>query len=519
MSLEAKNESTGPVAAAPSAGDKPVNSVAVIYGRINHLTLGSVIAIAKNYVDNVLVLQKEYDPRAQSIAVSMGARVFEQSSAGDLAKACLASPDASGGNGFVVLLYGDGSHDPYRIPALFEQLKHGCDVAINSGSGEIGHLNEGVLFLNNKKLEHKSYGFMACKSGYFERSVCDRPMSSMIDVSRKVMDYAHGNNLKIKYLDDESFELLSLSRIGVVVPAYNEERLIGETLRGIPDYVTRIYVIDDCSKDGTPEAIKKVNDRRVRVVRHEVNKGVGAAIITGYKLALEDDMDVVAVMAGDNQMDPAELPRLILPIIEGKADYTKGNRLISREFRTGMSRWRTVGNSVLTMITKIGSGYWSIMDPQNGYTAISYQALNAINLDSVYTYYGYCNDLLIKLNAFGMRTMDVIMPARYGTERSHIKYSKYIMKVSPMIFRGFLWRLKTKYIVLNFHPLVFFYLASMLMVPFGALFSLYILIQKILHHQVSDNYPLLAAFITLMGVQLLLFAMLFDMQEDKSRSG
>lgn len=261
-----------------------------------------------------------------------------------------------------------------------------------------------------------------------------------------------------------------------------------------------------------------MTDPRILSVRHDKNLGVGAGIITGYKLALEDDMDIVAVMAGDNQMDPEQLPRLLMPIIEEKADYTKGNRLISKEFRYGMTKWRFLGNAMLTMITKIGSGYWHVMDPQNGYTVISRPALEVINMDSIYPYYGYCNDMLIKLNTFGMRVEDVLMPARYGREKSKIKLSRYISKVAPMIFMGFLWRLKTKYVVLDFHPLVFFYISSMALLPAGVLFSLWILIQKIYHNPVSPNFPLLAVFIDLMGLQFLLFAMLFDMQADKSRS-
>jgi glycosyltransferase involved in cell wall biosynthesis len=304
----------------------------------------------------------------------------------------------------------------------------------------------------------------------------------------------------------------------VVVPAYNEESLIEETINGIPKYVERIYIVDDCSKDKTPEIVARMKDPRIVSIRHEKNRGVGAAIITGYKQALKENMDIVAVMAGDNQMDPDQLPGLIMPIIDGKADYTKGNRLISKDFRSGMSKWRFTGNAVLTLITKIACGYWHIMDPQNGYTAISRNALEIMDLDSIFPFYGYCNDMLIKLNTFEMRVMDVVMPARYGREKSKIRYSSYIRKVSPMIFRGFLWRLKTKYIVLDFHPLVFFYASSMVLLPFGVLFGMWILYQKWNLIPVSTNFPLLDVFVLIMGVQFLLFAMLFDMQADNSRS-
>jgi glycosyltransferase involved in cell wall biosynthesis len=478
--------------------------------------LGSVIAVAKELVDKVYVLSGGYDRRVYSIAASLDAEPVDLSPIDGLESAFSMIPDSSEVR--IVLLNGDGSHDPYQIQRLFEQLDNGYDIAVSSNPIDYGPMNENVLFLNNKTARGRFTGFIACTGEYLKRSLGDIKANEKLDIPMQVYFYARSNDLKIKALDNEGFELFSLFRIGVVVPAFNEELLLADTIKGIPGYVTRIYIIDDGSTDHTPEVIKSIVDPRVRSVRHEPNKGVGAAIITGYKMALEDDMDIVAVMAGDNQMDPDQLPRLLLPIIEDKADYTKGNRLISREFRKGMSSWRSFGNSILTLITKIGSGYWDIMDPQNGYTAISRHALEAINFDSIYTYYGYCNDLLIKLNAFSMRTMDIAMPARYGTERSSIKYSKYIMKVAPMIFRGFLWRLKTKYVVLSFHPLVFFYAAGIVMVPFGVLFSLWILVEKILRQPVSSNYPLLAAFITLMGVQLLLFAMLFDMQNNKNKT-
>ena len=147
--------------------------------------------------------------------------------------------------------------------------------------------------------------------------------------------------------------------IGVVIPAFNEELLIEDTLRSIPPYVDRIFVIDDCSKDRTAEIAGEFtkNDSRFTCISHKVNKGVGAAIITGYKRILQEGIDIAAVMAGDNQMDPKHLPELLDPIVEGKADYTKGNRLMNVEFRTGMSAWRSFGNVILTFLTKMASGY------------------------------------------------------------------------------------------------------------------------------------------------------------------
>ncbi len=473
-------------------------------------------------MDKVFVILGDGNESMSELVRSIDAEIIDISGNGhsSVLEKIIRSDKKENNTSVFVTLYGDGTNNPDNIPELIKCVtKEGFDVAVDTSSFENNsRINENLLLLSKGRYKNNYSGFVACSAKCFDAL----KFYNGGDIAKQILIHAKNNNLKIKYLHigkNQNFNILNQYKIGVVVPAYNEGLLIEETIKGIPKYVDRIYVIDDCSTDRTPEIVKSITDPRIVSVRHEKNKGVGAAIVTGYKLALEDEMDIVAVMAGDNQMDPEQLPRLLTPIIEGRADYTKGNRLISKDFRQGMSKWRFLGNAMLTMITKIGSGYWHLMDPQNGYTAISRQALEVINLDSIYPYYGYCNDLLIKLNTFGMKVEDVVMPARYGRERSKIKYSSYILKVAPMIFRGFLWRLKTKYVVLDFHPLVFFYIASMILVPTGVLFSLWIFFQKWYHIPVSQNFPLLAVFITLMGIQLLLFAMLFDMQADKSRSG
>ncbi|MHB8104698.1 MAG: glycosyltransferase family 2 protein [Dehalococcoidales bacterium] len=232
------------------------------------------------------------------------------------------------------------------------------------------------------------------------------------------------------------------NKIGVVVAAYNEEMLIAETLKGMPLEADRIYVIDDASTDATRQMVESYVNGRVCLQSHAYNQGVGATITTGYKKALEEGMDIVVVMAGDNQMDGKYLPQLLAPILSGKADYTKGNRLSRLIHRGGMSNWRFFGNWLLTLLTKVASGYWHIRDSQNGYTAITRECLSRIDLDKLYPRYGYCNDILVKLNVISCRVSDVPMPARYGTERSKIRYRKYILKVSWLLLKSFLWRLK-----------------------------------------------------------------------------
>ncbi|MGM0591280.1 MAG: glycosyltransferase family 2 protein [Halobacteriota archaeon] len=267
------------------------------------------------------------------------------------------------------------------------------------------------------------------------------------------------------------------SRLGVVVPAYNEAGFVGRVIETMPEFVDRVYVVDDCSTDGTWEEIRRhaerVNERTappmeadggtvaggpVVSIRHEHNQGVGGAITTGYRRALADDMDVIAVMNGDAQMDPDRLDDLVDPVVDGRADYAKGNRLGRSADTEGMSRWRLFGNWLLTFLTKVASGYWKTVDPQNGYTAISREALETIGPSNFYRGYGFCNDVLVKLNAHEFTVANVSMPAVYGDEQSSIRYSSFVPKLSTLLLRGFLWRLRVRYLVRDFHPLAFFYL-------------------------------------------------------------
>lgn len=305
-------------------------------------------------------------------------------------------------------------------------------------------------------------------------------------------------------------------KVAVVVPAYNEAVLIRPTLETVPDYVDVVYVVEDGSVDDTLSVVEEVasRDSRVVVVRHEENRGVGAAVVSGYKRCIEDEVDLAVVMAGDNQMDPQYIPRLLDPIVEGLADYTKGNRLVGKEYREGMSRWRFLGNSILTFLTKLSSGYWKIMDPQNGFTAASREALEAIGLDDVFTYYGYCNDILVRLNVYGFRVRDVSIPARYGGEKSKIRYLPYIFRVSWLLLRNFFWRLKFKYLVLSFNPLVFFYFFGMILTPGGFFLGVWSIYLWLYAGVSLFIRAALSTLIFIVGLQFLLFAMLFDMQDN-----
>ncbi len=286
--------------------------------------------------------------------------------------------------------------------------------------------------------------------------------------------------------------------IGVVVPAYNESRLIEKTLSSIPKYVDNIYAVDDGSKDDTAEKIKNFPDRRIVLIQ-QVNGGVGAAITTGYKKALEDHIDIVAVMAGDNQMDPQYLPDLLDPIIDGEAEYTKGNRLLNSKYRKGMSAWRSLGNYTLTFLNKIASGYWNVDDPQNGYTAISHNALRKLNLDKLYRGYAFENDLLVKLNIHDIKVINVPIPARYADEKSKIRYPKFIVKTSFYFVNALIWRSWNKYVI-KLNPIGIVYLMGSFFTVTGffALFTF-----KVLYLLLGFSLFGVAAFSEIVRIQLM----------------
>ena len=310
--------------------------------------------------------------------------------------------------------------------------------------------------------------------------------------------------------------MLEGKSVGVVVPAHDEETLIGETLGGIPEFVDRILVVDDGSRDKTVERARSFGDARVEVISHDRNRGVGAAIVTGYRRALEQGLDVVCVMAADNQMDPADLVRLVQPVARGELDYAKANRLFSGQAWKLIPRTRYLGNAVLSLLTKVASGYWHVADSQSGYTAIAGPMLAQLDLDRVYTGYGFPNDLLVHLNVWNARVRDFSSRPVYGVgERSGIRYRRVVPRISWLLLRGFFWRLREKYVIRDFHPLVFFYAFGFLATLAGLVLGIVELVDRIDGHQVSVGTVVLVALLLISGSQFTLFAMWFDMESNK----
>jgi glycosyltransferase involved in cell wall biosynthesis len=310
--------------------------------------------------------------------------------------------------------------------------------------------------------------------------------------------------------------MLDGKRVAVVVPAFDEERLVGETIRGIPEFVDRIYVVDDGSRDRTAALAVDLADSRVQLIRHERNMGVGAAIATGYRQALAEQVDVACVMAADNQMDPAELQGLVEPVARGQVDYAKANRLVSGEAWTVIPRSRYLGNAILSLLTKIASGYWHVADSQAGYTAVSLDALRRLELDELYPRYGFPNDVLVHLNVQNARVRDVPSRPIYDVgERSGIKLRSVVPRISWLLFKGFWWRMGQKYVIRDFHPLVFFYVFGVLMLSVGFVLGLVELILRIAGNAITPATIVLVAVLLIAGLQMTLFAMWFDMEANK----
>jgi glycosyltransferase involved in cell wall biosynthesis len=310
--------------------------------------------------------------------------------------------------------------------------------------------------------------------------------------------------------------MLEGKTVAVVVPAHDEETLVGATLHGIPGFVDRIYVVDDASTDGTAAAARAVGDGRVEVISHDRNEGVGAAIVSGYQRAIVERVDVACVMAADNQMDPSELERIARPVARGEVDYTKANRLVSGEAWRTIPRTRYLGNAVLSFLTKIASGYWHVADSQSGYTAASREILEQLDLDRIYRGYGFPNDMLVHLNVWNARVRDV--PARpvYGVgERSGIRYRRVVPRISWLLIKGFFWRMREKYVIRDFHPLVLFYALGFLMTVVGLGLGIAETVLRILGNEVSVATVVLVALLLTFGSQFTLFAMWFDMESNK----
>ncbi len=312
-------------------------------------------------------------------------------------------------------------------------------------------------------------------------------------------------------------------KVGVLVPAFNEERLITRTLAGLPPLVDRILVIDDGSRDQTAALAESTGDPRVEVIRHGVNRGLGQALASGYRRGAElPEIDVWVVMASDNQMDPADLPAVLTPIADGHALYVKGNRLFYPGVRNVMPKHRFLGNAALTLLTKFATGYFHLVDPQCGYTAIHKDALRYLDLENPHQGYGYNAHLLMQLNLYNVPVVDVPVRPVYADEVSKIRLASYIPKVSVLLIRCTFNRIIHKYLVRDFHPAGIAYAVSLVLWPVALWSGLVLLVRRLseINRPLGlDMLPTLLLFMlsSLAGAMLLLAAIWMDIEYSRSR--
>jgi glycosyltransferase involved in cell wall biosynthesis len=357
--------------------------------------------------------------------------------------------------------------------------------------------------------------------------------------------------------------LINNKTIAVVVPCYNEETQIELVVKNMPEFVDRIVVVNDLSKDKTEDVVKsliknksynstteinpkrvipnpynraeqileKVNDEEIKfytpqkteeskskivLINHTQNGGVGAAIASGYKWCKDNQVDCTAVMAGDGQMDPNELDSICRPVIEEGVDYVKGNRLIHRSALLVIPKIRYFGNSILSILTKLASGYWHVSDTQTGYTAISNKALNAVRIHKIYKSYGMPNDLLVKLNIAFCTLREVeIKPVYNVGEQSKMKIFKVIPKVSFLLLKSFFKRLWGKYLFRDFHPLFLLYNLAFILFGFSIPFAIKIFSKLYFSEELNPFTFLAFLFLFITGFQAFLFAMWMDIQDNE----
>ena len=304
----------------------------------------------------------------------------------------------------------------------------------------------------------------------------------------------------------------------VIIPAFNEEIHIKNTLMGIPKFVRRIIVVNDGSTDLTEQIIQECikRDSRISLVTHNQNMGLGNSLISGYLESLSLGVDVIAVMAGDNQMDPNDLWAVVSPVVNGKVDYVKGNRLLRGDVRKIMPGYRYFGNSLLTFLTKFATGYWHVIDPQCGYTAISSEALRRIPISELTPGYGYNAQILNMLNIAEMRVCDVEVRPVYGPNTSKIQLWKYIPVIMGLLTKLFTKRILQKYLWRDFHPLVLFYFLSLFN---GVLVALPLGIRVFYYYFLLGVAPTTTLILTSLAINIsilsLFFAIWMDMEGNK----
>lgn len=298
-----------------------------------------------------------------------------------------------------------------------------------------------------------------------------------------------------------------------MIPAYRAENFIQKILAGIPSFVSYIVVVNDCSPDRTAELVQASKDARLCLVSHEKNQGVGGAVLTGYRRAMELGAKIIVKMDSDDQMDPAYLIPLIAPILMGQADYTKGNRFLHANELKAMPLLRRIGNAGLSFLTKAASGYWNLFDPTNGYTAIHSSIIPSLDTNRIHPRYFFECSMLIELGMQRAVVRDVYIPARYGEELSYLSVWRTLIEFPPRLLLGFLRRFIVQYFIRDFGIVSVLFLTGMMLTMFGLVYGGYHWYLSAISGTVAPTGTVMVATLPLiLGSQLLIQALVTDIQ-------
>lgn len=304
------------------------------------------------------------------------------------------------------------------------------------------------------------------------------------------------------------------NKISVVIPCYKSLDFVLGVLDRIPDIISTIYCVDDGCPQKTGQHIQEqCKDARVEVLFHERNQGIGGAMVTGYKQALKDGADIIVKIDSDGQMDPAMIPNFVEPILQGKADYTKGNRFFTPEFLSAMPRIRVFGNAGLSFLTKFSSGYWQIFDPTNGYTAIHANVLKLLPLDKISKGYFFESDMLFRLGTVRAVVVDIPQKAIYADEESSLSISQIFWSFAGNHLKNFFKRIVYNYYIRDFHVASVEWILGPAMLIFSLFFGLGAWAESVENQSVATaGTVMLAALPFIAGLQLTLSALHFDIQ-------
>lgn len=306
-----------------------------------------------------------------------------------------------------------------------------------------------------------------------------------------------------------------MKKLAVIIPAYQAGQTIQMVLENMPEYIGLIIVVDDASKDDTFEKVKQVQlkNPKIHLLHHSANQGVGGAMLTGYKYAIQENADILIKIDSDGQMDAHYIVKLVQPIIDGSADFTKGNRFMHIRHLESMPPIRKLGNIGLSLLIKLASGYWNIFDPTNGFTAINANILKCLELENVDKRYFFESSMLLEMGIARAVVQDIFIPAKYGGEKSSLSIIDSLFRFPPKLLKGFIKRITLQYFIRDFSSTAIFMINGLIGVIFGFLFGIFHWYRSAKYNiPATTGTVMLAILPFILGIQLLLQTIISDIE-------